>query len=79
MKVSMPANFSHKVHVGFNPMSGQFTGLPEEWVKLLKASTITKDDYARSPETVIEALDFYSKEIATTGSQGSRQVCALPE
>lgn len=60
MMVSNPTNFTHKVHVGFDPKSGGFTGLPEEWTRLLTASAITKEDYARNPEAVIEVLQFYS-------------------
>ncbi|KAG4305018.1 hypothetical protein PORY_001693 [Pneumocystis oryctolagi] len=60
MMVSNPTNFTHKVHVGFDPESGGFTGLPEEWTKLLTASAITKEDYAKNPEAVIEVLQFYS-------------------
>ncbi|KAG5437300.1 hypothetical protein PCANB_001093 [Pneumocystis canis] len=60
MMVSNPTNFTHKIHVGFDPKSGGFTGLPEEWMRLLTASAITKEDYAKNPEAVIEVLQFYS-------------------
>ncbi|KAI4253048.1 MAG: hypothetical protein LQ352_003940 [Teloschistes flavicans] len=59
--VSNPTNFSHRVHVGFDPVNGNFVGLPQEWAKLLTTSAITKDDYAKHPEAVIEVLEFYSK------------------
>lgn len=58
--VSNPTNFAHKVHVGFDPISGGFTGLPPEWEKLLNASAITKEDYQKNPEAVIEVLGFYT-------------------
>ena len=58
--VSNPTNFSHRVHVGFDPMNGQFVGLPTEWERLLKTSAITKDDYKKNPQAVIEVLEFYS-------------------
>lgn len=57
--VSNPTNFAHAVHVGFDPQSGGFTGLPPEWAKLLSSSAITKEDYERNPQAVFEALDFY--------------------
>ncbi|ODQ54517.1 Pkinase-domain-containing protein [Saitoella complicata NRRL Y-17804] len=60
MGVSNPTNFTHQVHVGFDPISGGFTGLPDEWAKLLTASAITKEDYAKNPQAVIEVLEFYS-------------------
>lgn len=58
--VSNPTNFSHAVHVGFDPQTGEFVGLPPEWSKLLNSSAITKEDYERNPEAVFEVLDFYS-------------------
>ena len=59
--VSNPTNFTHKVHVGFDPISGGFTGLPEEWSKLLNSSAITKEDYQKNPQAVIEVLEFYTE------------------
>ncbi|KAL8738018.1 MAG: hypothetical protein Q9190_008056, partial [Brigantiaea leucoxantha] len=59
--VSNPTNFSHRVHVGFDPVNGSFIGLPPEWAKLLTTSAITKEDYKNHPQAVIEVLDFYSK------------------
>ena len=58
--VSNPTNFSHRVHVGFDPRNGNFIGLPIEWEKLLSSSAITREDYQRNPQAVIEALEFYS-------------------
>lgn len=58
--VSNPSNFSHAVHVGFNPQTGQFTGLPEEWTRLLNSSAITREDVEKNPQAVFEVLDFYS-------------------
>ena len=59
--VSNPTNFNHRVHVGFDPHSGAFVGLPSEWEKLLTASAITKEDYKKNPQAVIEVLEFYDQ------------------
>lgn len=86
--VSNPTNFSHAVHVGFDPQSGEFTGLPPEWSKLLNSSAITKEDYERNPQAVFEVLDFYTdlakrsdhpnqfSSLATSngGAQGNKQL-----
>ncbi|EJD05030.1 Pkinase-domain-containing protein [Fomitiporia mediterranea MF3/22] len=58
--VGQPTNFVHKVHVGFDPVSGGFTGLPEQWSKLLTRSAITREDYAKDPQAVLEVLEFYT-------------------
>lgn len=68
--VSNPTNFSHAVHVGFNPSTKEFVGLPQEWAQLLSASAITKEDYARNPQAVIEAVDFYSDLAKESGNPG---------
>lgn len=61
--VSNPTNFTHRVHVGFDPVSGAFVGLPQEWERLLTASAITKEDYQRHPEAVVEVLNFYTEKM----------------
>ncbi|TWU74195.1 p21 protein (Cdc42 Rac)-activated kinase [Metarhizium rileyi] len=73
--VSNPTNFSHAVHVGFNPASKEFVGLPHEWLQLLSTSAITKEDYARNPQAVIEAVDFYAD--LTKKSNNPQQYLAL--
>ena len=60
--VSNPTNFSHRIHVGFDPQTGGFVGLPQEWEKLLTASAITKDDYKKNPQAVLEAVAFYAEQ-----------------
>jgi len=61
--VSNPTNFTHRVHVGYDPHTGGFVGLPAEWEKLLSASAITKEDYQKHPEAVMEALNFYTEKL----------------
>lgn len=61
--VSNPTNFTHRVHVGFDPTSGAFVGLPQEWERLLTASAITKDDYQKNPKAVLEVLEFYTEKL----------------
>lgn len=58
--VSSPINFTHKVHVGFDPASGNFTGLPDAWKNMLQHSKITNEDWKKDPVAVIEVLEFYS-------------------
>jgi protein-serine/threonine kinase len=58
--VSNPTNFVHKIHVGYDPVSGAFTGLPEQWLRLLSNSRITHEDYAKNPQAVLDVLEFYT-------------------
>ncbi|KAK9762280.1 Protein kinase, variant 2 [Basidiobolus ranarum] len=61
MTVSNPTNFQHEVHVGFDSITGAFTGLPDVWMKLLQSSAITKEDYSKNPQAVLDVLEFYTE------------------
>ncbi|KAI9159548.1 Protein kinase [Blastocladiella emersonii ATCC 22665] len=58
--VSGPTNFQHKVHVGFDPVSGAFTGLPQQWKMLLSNSAISPEEMAKNPQAVLDVLEFYT-------------------
>ncbi|KAM3539192.1 hypothetical protein ARSEF1564_007883 [Beauveria bassiana] len=76
--VSNPTNFFHEVHVGFDAATEQFVGLPQEWVQLLSASAITREDYARNPQAVIEAVDFYADLQKQSSEQASEFFALTP-
>ncbi|SCU97380.1 LAME_0F19482g1_1 [Lachancea meyersii CBS 8951] len=59
--VSSPTNFTHKVHVGFDPETGSFVGMPSNWEKLLKHSRITGEDWNNNSAAVIQVLQFYQE------------------
>ncbi|KAF4555365.1 Serine/threonine-protein kinase CLA4-like protein [Elsinoe fawcettii] len=61
--VSAPTGFTHRVHVGFDPINGGFTGLPPEWQRLLNSSALTKDDMEKNPQAVVEVLQFYTDKM----------------
>ncbi|KAL3280857.1 hypothetical protein HHI36_004086 [Cryptolaemus montrouzieri] len=68
-EISYPTNFEHTVHVGFDPISGEFTGMPEAWSKLLMNSNISKQEQKNNPQAVLDVLNWYdntSKEPPTT-------------
>ncbi|OWZ78050.1 protein-serine/threonine kinase [Cryptococcus neoformans Bt85] len=79
--VSQPTNFVHQVHVGFDPKSGGFTGLPAQWSKLLTSSAITKEEAAKNPEAVLDVLQFYTQQHASDGGEtiGPSSVPMLPQ
>ena len=41
--ISYPINFEHAVHVGFDPATGEFSGMPPLWVSLLASANISID------------------------------------
>ncbi|KAI8080627.1 kinase-like domain-containing protein [Thamnidium elegans] len=58
-KISSPYNMVHVTHVGFNPQTGEFTGMPREWHILLQQSGITKKEQRQNPQAVLDVLGFY--------------------
>lgn len=58
-EISLPTQFEHTVHVGFDPVTGEFTGMPDEWAKLLQVSNISPTEQKENPQAVIEVLKFY--------------------
>ncbi|KAF3847129.1 hypothetical protein F7725_020157 [Dissostichus mawsoni] len=63
----MPSDFEHTIHVGFDAVTGEFTGMPEQWARLLQTSNITKLEQKKNPQAVLDVLKFYdSKETANS-------------
>ncbi|XP_012934794.2 serine/threonine-protein kinase PAK 2 [Aplysia californica] len=57
--ISHPSNFEHTVHVGFDPHTGEFTGMPESWAKLLQSANISKSEQKKNPQAVLDVLNYY--------------------
>lgn len=58
--ISSPVDFEHTVHVGFDPITGEFTGMPEAWAKLLQNSGISREEKKKNPQAVVDILKFYT-------------------
>ncbi|XP_039295823.1 serine/threonine-protein kinase PAK 3 isoform X2 [Nilaparvata lugens] len=64
--ISYPTNFEHTVHVGFDAVTGEFTGMPEAWAQLLMQSNISKLEQKKNPQAVLDVLNWFdtsSKEV----------------
>ncbi|MFH4976706.1 hypothetical protein AB6A40_003415 [Gnathostoma spinigerum] len=59
--ISLPSNFEHTVHVGYDPTTGEFTGMPPMWLQLLKTSQISKQEQQQNPQAVLDALNYYTQ------------------
>ena len=57
--ISYPTKFMHVVHVGFDPDSGEFTGMPEQWARLLTTANISKEMQLQNPQAVLDVLNYY--------------------
>ncbi|KAJ3129208.1 Protein kinase [Nowakowskiella sp. JEL0407] len=61
--ISNPTNFVHKVHVGFDAITGLFSGLPKDWNTLLENSNISKEEMSKNPQAVLDVLEFYTETL----------------
>ncbi|KAJ5225911.1 hypothetical protein N7468_007136 [Penicillium chermesinum] len=61
VKISSPENPVHVTHVGYDNQTGQFTGLPKEWQRLLQENGITKQEQEQHPQTMMDIMTFYEK------------------
>eukprot|EP00069_Balaena_mysticetus_P004907 bmy_17747T0 len=58
-EISPPYDFEHTIHVAFDAVTGEFTGMPEQWARLLQTSNITKLEQKKNPRAVLDVLKFY--------------------
>lgn len=68
--ISSPSNFEHTIHVGFDAYTGEFTGMPESWAKLLSQSNISKSEQKKNPQAVLDVLKYY--DTSTKEKEGSK-------
>jgi p21-activated kinase 1 len=61
LKISTPYDAKHLAHVGVDK-DGQYTGLPEEWQKLLASSGISRQDQQKNPQAVMDIVAFYQDQ-----------------
>uniref|UniRef100_A0A8C4WR57 non-specific serine/threonine protein kinase n=1 Tax=Eptatretus burgeri TaxID=7764 RepID=A0A8C4WR57_EPTBU len=60
--ISLPSDFEHTVHVGFDAVTGEFTGMPEQWYRLLQSANISKSEQKKNPQAVLDVLKFFDSK-----------------
>ncbi|XP_038617846.1 serine/threonine-protein kinase PAK 1 [Tachyglossus aculeatus] len=68
-EISLPSDFEHTIHVGFDAVTGEFTGMPEQWARLLQTSNITKLEQKKNPQAVLDVLEFYNAKKANNSQK----------
>ncbi|KAI9736535.1 MAG: signal transducing kinase of the PAK [Claussenomyces sp. TS43310] len=61
VNISAPENPVHVTHVGYDNQTGQFTGLPKEWQRMIESSGITKKEQEQNPQAVVDIVNFYKE------------------
>ncbi|KAJ1540390.1 mitogen-activated protein kinase kinase kinase kinase [Saccharomyces cerevisiae] len=67
LRISTPYNAKHIHHVGVDSKTGEYTGLPEEWEKLLTSSGISKREQQQNMQAVMDIVKFYQDVTETNG------------
>ncbi|CAR22544.1 mitogen-activated protein kinase kinase kinase kinase STE20 [Lachancea thermotolerans CBS 6340] len=67
LKISTPYNAKHVHHVGVDTKTGEYTGLPDEWEKLLTSSGISKKEQQQHPQAVMDIVKFYQDVTEANG------------
>ncbi|KAI9818883.1 MAG: signal transducing kinase of the PAK [Pycnora praestabilis] len=70
INISHPENPVHVTHVGYDNQTGQFTGLPKEWQRMLQESGITKKEQEQNPQTIMDIVTFYKDNTEGKGEDG---------
>lgn len=67
LKISTPYNAKHVHHVGVDTKTGEYTGLPDEWERLLTSSGISKKEQQQNPQAVMDIVKFYQDVTEANG------------
>ncbi|KAH7069880.1 kinase-like domain-containing protein [Paraphoma chrysanthemicola] len=57
--ISTPTNPMHVTHVSIDNETGEFTGLPKEWQRMLTSNGITEQEQQQHPQAAVDVVNFY--------------------
>jgi p21-activated kinase 1 len=84
-EITTPHDLVHLTHVDFNPSTGEFTGLPQEWQQLLQDCGISKSDQERNRLPVMEIVKLCQEgdgdvrdEVGLAPAQGGSRRSPIP-
>ncbi|OCH93233.1 PBD-domain-containing protein [Obba rivulosa] len=78
IEISTPYDPVHLTHIGFDAQHGEFTGLPNEWQRLLREGELgpTEADASEpNPDAVTDMARFFEE----AGGEGSRRASAMSD
>ncbi|KAF1984912.1 Pkinase-domain-containing protein [Aulographum hederae CBS 113979] len=59
--ISTPTNPMHVTHVSIDNETGQYTGLPKEWQRMLTSNGVSEQEQKQNPEAVMQIVGFYKE------------------
>lgn len=63
IKISAPENPMHMIHVGYDNQTGQFTGLPKDWQRMLTDAGVSKNEQEQNPEMMVNIMETYKSNV----------------
>ncbi|KAH6629168.1 kinase-like domain-containing protein [Boeremia exigua] len=65
--ISTPTNPMHVTHVSIDNETGEFTGLPKEWQRMLQQNGITEQEQKQHPQAAMDVVNFYKNNAERNG------------
>lgn len=57
--ISTPSNPMHVTHVSIDNETGEYTGLPKEWQRMLVQVGVTEQEQKQHPQAAVDVINFY--------------------
>ncbi|KAF2202806.1 Pkinase-domain-containing protein [Delitschia confertaspora ATCC 74209] len=65
--ISTPTNPMHVTHVSIDNETGEYTGLPKEWQRMLQQNGITEQEQKQNPQAAMDVVTFYKDNAEKSG------------
>lgn len=62
-QISLPSNFEHRVHTGFDKKEGRYIGLPLQWASIVGNNQVLRSSNRPIPVSATSAGTFHSNLI----------------
>jgi hypothetical protein len=61
LEIGTPYDYKQHLHVGFDPVTGTFQGLPPDWTAMLSSSGISAQEASQHSDSILKVLEFQSR------------------
>ncbi|OCK81646.1 Pkinase-domain-containing protein [Lepidopterella palustris CBS 459.81] len=59
--ISTPTNPMHVTHVSIDNETGEYTGLPKEWQRMLQQNGISEQEQKQNPQALMDVVTYYKE------------------
>ncbi|KAF2741841.1 Pkinase-domain-containing protein [Sporormia fimetaria CBS 119925] len=65
--ISTPTNPMHVTHVSIDNETGEYTGLPKEWQRMLQQNGISEQEQKQNPQAAVDVVKFFKDNAEKNG------------